>query len=122
MFFDYRGYEIFTFPHPKSCDLVDIKTCSCPVSHACADLIITDLNMPFMKGLDFIEHQIEKGCKVKNLALMSGDISKEVSERAQMLGVKLFEKPFTINELEEWAEASERKIPEDRSLYEWNID
>ena len=122
MFFDDRGYEVFTFPHPKSCDLVDLKTCLCPVSHACADLILTDLNMPFMKGLDFIEHQKSKGCKVSNLALMSGDLTEEVSERAGILGIKLFEKPFSVKELEEWVEAGEKNIPENRSLYDWNID
>ena len=122
MFFDNRGYEVFTFPHPKSCDLVDLKACLCPVSHACADLIITDLNMPFMQGLDFIEQQKNKGCKVRNLMLMSGDITEEVRERAEMLGIKVLEKPFTIRELEAWVKAAEKNIPEDRNLYDWNVE
>ena len=122
MFFDDRGYEVFTFPHPKSCGLVDIKTCSCPVSYACADLILTDLNMPFMKGLDFLEHQIKKGCRVRHMALMSGDIDAEVTERAKNLGIMIFEKPFTTKDLEDWIEIAEKDIPEQRRLFNWNID
>ena len=121
-FFDDRRYEVFTFPHPKSCDLVDIKTCSCPVTYACADIILTDLNMPFIKGMDFLENQKKKGCKVRNMALMSGDLDKEISDRAKRLGIKLFEKPFGLKELEEWVEMAEKQIPEERHLYDWNIE
>ena len=119
-FFDDRGYEVFTFPHPRSCDLVDIKTCTCPVSFACADMILTDLNMPFMPGLDFLENQIKKGCKVRHMALMTGDNDKKVSDHARSLGIKFFSKPFSIQEIEEWVEMAEKDIPEGRSLYNWN--
>ena len=78
-YFDSRKYEVFTFPHPKSCALSDLQSCACPIHQACADIIISDLNMPFMKGLDFLEQQIRKGCKCKHLALMSAEILSIVS-------------------------------------------
>ena len=121
MFFDDRGYEIFTFPHPKSCDLANIKSCECPVSYACTDIILTDLNMPFMKGLDFLDLQLQKGCKVKHMALMSGDIDNEARERAKKLGIKVFEKPFSIGVIKDWIETAEKDIPQKRRLYDWDM-
>ena len=120
-FFDHRGYEVFTFPHPRSCPICDISKCTCPTSESCADFIITDLNMPFMEGIDFIEQQISKGCKVKNLALMSGDLSGPVMERADELGVKVFPKPFKIADMERWVIDAEAKIPQNRELSDWHF-
>jgi DNA-binding NtrC family response regulator len=120
-YFDSRKYEVFTFPHPKSCALCDLQSCNCPTLEACADIIISDLNMPFMKGLDFLELQIKKGCKCKHLALMSGDLTLADSDRAKPLGIKLFKKPFKIREIDEWAKSVEAEIPVDRLLTEWNL-
>ena len=120
-YFDNRGYEVFTFPHPKSCALCDIHTCNCPTREACSDIIISDLNMPFVKGLDFLEQQIKKGCRVKHLALMSGDLTEPDSDRAKALGIKLFEKPFKLTELGDWVEMVEKQIPENRLLTDWDL-
>lgn len=118
-YFDSLDYEVFTFPHPKSCALCDIYSCHCPAMEACSDIILTDLNMPFVKGLDFLEQQIKKGCKVKHLALMSGDLTEDDSERAKTLGIKLFEKPFRFTELYDWVEIVQKEIPENRRLTDW---
>ena len=120
-YFDNRKYEVFTFPHPKSCALCDIHSCDCPIQEACTDIIISDLNMPFMKGLDFLEQQIKKGCKCKHLALMSGDLKVADSDRAEKLGIKLFEKPFRINEIDEWIKIVEEEIPAERLLADWYL-
>jgi DNA-binding response OmpR family regulator len=120
-YFDSRKYEVFTFPNPKSCALCDIHSCNCPVQHACADIIISDLNMPFVKGLDFLEQQIKKGCKVRYLALMSGYLTEDDSDRAKALGIKLFEKPFRLTELYDWAKTVEEMIPDNRLLTDWHF-
>ncbi|MEW6673871.1 MAG: response regulator [Thermodesulfobacteriota bacterium] len=118
-YFDGRKYEVFTFPDPKSCNLCDIQSCDCPTQEACADIIISDLNMPFMKGLDFLELQIKKGCKCRHLALMSGDLTVADADRAKPLGIKLFKKPFRIREIDEWVKKVEGEIPAGRQLTDW---
>jgi len=118
-YFDSLNYEVFTFPHPKSCALCDFRSCNCSTHEACADVIIADLNMPFVKGLDFIEQQIKKGCKVNAYALMSGDLTGVNPERAKKLGIELFQKPFDISELSEWVKKAEKQIPDDRLLSNW---
>ena len=120
-YFDSRKYEVFTFPHPKSCALCDINSCNCPTQETCADIIISDLNMPFIKGLDFLEQQIKKGCKCRNLALMSGNLAEAESDRAKTLEIKLFEKPFGLDELDDWVKIVENEIPENRVLTDWDF-
>jgi DNA-binding NtrC family response regulator len=47
---DKRGYEVFTFPEPGSC-LLNIKdNCDCPVTQACGDIILSDVDMPNISG------------------------------------------------------------------------
>ena len=120
-FFDHKGYEVFTFPHPRSCPICEISKCTCPITASCADFIITDLDMPFMKGIDFIEQQVSKGCKVKNIALMSGGLNGPVVTKAEELGVKVFPKPFKIADMERWIREAEAKIPQDRELSDWHL-
>jgi DNA-binding NtrC family response regulator len=118
-YFDHRGYEVFTFPHPRSCPICETATCECPLNESCADLLITDLNMPFMKGLDFIEQQLSKGCRVKNHALMTGDLTEPDRYRAERLGIRVFEKPFDLEDIEQWASEAEQKVSPTRKLADW---
>ena len=118
-------FSIYIFMYvpicPKSCALCDIHSCSCSTQEACADIIISDLNMPFMKGLNFFEQQIKKGCKVKHLAMMSGDIAENDSDRSIKLGIKLFQRPFKLNKLADWVKIVENEIPENRLLTNWDF-
>ena len=82
---------------------------------------MSDLNMPHKKGVDFLEEQVQKGCRCQNLALMSGDLLKEDAERAKALNIKLFLKPFTIKELGGWINEIEKRIDPNRRLSDWFI-
>ena len=118
-YFDNRGYEVFTFPNPGSCPLCGISPCQCPLEESCSDIIISDLNMPVKRGLEFLEEQLSKGCRCKNMALMSGDLRPDDIERASSLKIKLFQKPFTIKEIEEWVSEIEKTIDPARRLSNW---
>jgi DNA-binding NtrC family response regulator len=120
-FFDRKGYEIFTFPNPGICPLSDEKICPCPEDQACADIIISDIKMPFMNGLDFIDEQIKKGCKCNHLALMSGSFTDEYLTKAKSLEIKIFTKPFKLTEIEEWIESIEKNIDPNRKLADWYL-
>jgi len=108
--FDSRGYEVQTFQHPGECSLLDNAICTCPDGQSCTDVILTDINMPVKKGLDFIEEQISKGCHCKHLALMSGDYTIEEMERAKKLGLKFFQKPFEVKDVLEWLDQIENNM------------
>jgi len=111
-----RNYEVFTFSDPTMCPVYDSINHKCPVDHACADIIISDVNMPSKTGLELIKDRQQKGCKVKYRALMSGDWTDSDLKYAQDLGCHIFHKPFDIRKMLKWLDDCVEKIKSDRKL------
>lgn len=116
---DERGYEVFTFPNPSLCPLYETRQCICPLNNACSDIVITDLKMSVMSGLEFITSQKTKGCKIMNIALMSSSWSLEEAEAAGLLGCRLFTKPFSLSEMKAWLDECEKRFDPHRELSNW---
>ncbi len=117
---DRRGYEVFTFPDPGMCPLHVIDRCPCPAGTSCADIIISDINMLEVNGLDFVEALATKGCALPHFALVSGAWTDEDRARASRLGCTLFVKPFSFVELTTWLEHVERRVAPTRRLLDWD--
>ena len=117
--FDRRGYEVFTFPDPGLCPLHRKGQCVCDSDKSCTDVILSDLQMPCVKGLDFIEELRGKGCHCRNIALMSGAWSELDIIRARDLGCRLFAKPFHLSEILDWLTQVESTLVPDRKLQDW---
>jgi DNA-binding response OmpR family regulator len=111
-----RGYEVFTFADPKMCQIFESVDRYCPADHACADIIISDVNMPTGNGLEFIKELHQKGCKVKYQALMSADWTDSDLRYAHELGCHIFHKPFNIKEMLKWLDDCAEKINSERKL------
>ena len=105
-----RGYEVQSYSEPMFCLNYLDHECICNLNSPCTDIIITDLNMPSVNGLAFIEHQIQNGCKVDNIAVMSGYWSDQTLEKAIMIGCQIFEKPFDLKDLHQWLDGIERRM------------
>ena len=118
--FEQRGYEVLTFHDPSPCPLHEIQSCPCPVGTLCADIIISDLKMPNVNGLDFLASLIGKGCQKPRFAMTSGNWTESAIERAEEFGCKVFHKPFNISEIIEWLEEVEPQIPPERELLNWH--
>lgn len=116
---DDRGYEVLAFSDPGLCPLYRTTTCQCTSEQTCGDIIISDVNMPNVNGLRFVEKQKEMGCKVKHVALMSGGWSDSDLQRAQELGCQVFHKPFTVDEIYRWLDDCEKRIDASRMLANW---
>jgi DNA-binding response OmpR family regulator len=101
-FLKQNGYEVFAYSDPSFCPLSEVTSCKCNRQNPCADFIITDINMPGMTGISFIELQKEKSCKVSHIAIMSATWSESEYKKAKELGCKVFEKPFGLNDLIQW--------------------
>jgi hypothetical protein len=71
-----RGYEVFAFSDATMCPIFLRNECPCPSEYTCADIIVADINMPNITGLDFIENQLNFGCKVRNFGVISGQWTK----------------------------------------------
>jgi hypothetical protein len=75
--------------------------------------------MPIQNGLVFLEEQINKGCRCRHFALMSGDLSAQDIAKAEALGLKVFIKPFNLAEIISWLEQIEKEIDSNRNLSDW---
>ena len=107
-----RGYEVLTFSEPKVCPLYDKHSDTCTQEHKCADVVITDFQMPNMTGLEMLQIQQQKGCKlnVKHKAVVSGTIENENKKMIRELGASFFQKPLIIPEFSEWLTECEKRI------------
>ncbi|MFH0953607.1 MAG: response regulator [Verrucomicrobiota bacterium] len=107
-----RGYEVIPFEDPSQCPLEEGRVCYA----ACADVLISDLRMPRMTGLEFLERQKKRGCPIANTALVSGAWSYAELTRAEELGCQVFHKPFNLSEVNAWLAACEQAVDPGRVL------
>lgn len=87
----------------------------------CADILITDISMPDVSGLDFVEGQLRKGCRIPNIAIMSGAWSDVSMKRAKDLGCASFEKPVALSALADWLDKCEERMDKNKELSNWFI-
>lgn len=113
-----NGYEVLDFPSPVNCALVSHILCACPRDCACADLLITDMQMPGMTGLALIRMLAEKGCRAapNNKIVISSSITPEQDVELRAFGCQYLPKPFQLDELLRLVEACKKKISPDRKL------
>jgi hypothetical protein len=114
---DQRGYEVFTFSDPAMYQVNNSFNYDCRLDHACADIIISEVNMPTESGFELIKNQKEKGCKIKYRALMSGDCTDSELQTAQKLGCRVFHKPFILGMML-WLDDCRKRIAPERKLSE----
>jgi CheY-like chemotaxis protein len=114
-----HGYDVITYANPGVCPLNAEEHCPCSSEEVCADVIISDLEMPIVKGLDFVESMSRKGCHCRHIALVSGSCESEEVSRAVTLGCKVIPKPFKVKEIEGWLEEVEHSLAANRCLHDW---
>ena len=115
-FLKQEGFLVSEFAQPDHCSLYYDEECLCPAKSDCADIIITDINMPGENGLQFVENQLRKGCKVEHVAVMSGDWEDPFLKRAHQLGCQIFYKPFSIIEMKNWLDKIRKDFQEEETL------
>ncbi|AMV71175.1 hypothetical protein JCM30471_30130 [Desulfuromonas carbonis] len=113
-----KGFEVHEFASPATCALVSADRCKCPGEFACADIIITDMRMTSMNGLELVRHQLEMGCQVPsaNKAVLSAALTPEQEDEFRALGCRLLRKPIKLNTLLDWIRDCEKNIPAGRKL------
>ncbi len=107
-----RGYEVMTFREPVVCPISE-NAANCASIDTCADIMMTDLMMPKMNGVELLQAQMKRGCKlsVKNKAIMSGyDIEQFYPQEIRDLGCTFFRKPFDFSEISLWLSVRELQM------------
>jgi CheY-like chemotaxis protein len=111
MFFEGRGYDVIACREPAACPVYD-GTERCDKSHPCGDLVITDLEMPRMSGLELLELQARRGCRLsaRNKAVLSGNLDPASRAAIHRLGCAAFPKPCRFSALAPWIDACEQRM------------
>jgi FixJ family two-component response regulator len=112
-FFLMQGYEVLAYSDPTSiCPIHGNGGDRCSLQHRCSDILITDFRMPGVNGVELLERQKRKGCKldIRNKAVMSGDIDDRNRMRVRQLGCSFFLKPFNLHTIIEWLALCEQRI------------
>jgi DNA-binding response OmpR family regulator len=113
-----RGHDVHAYAYPVTCPLYQQPDGTCPQESPCADLLITDMRMSAMSGLDLLRLQAEKGCKVTvcNKLLLAAELSEDQKLQAEQLGCVVAHKPFEIPELFDRVAECESRIGDERRL------
>ena len=114
-----RGYEVLTYQDPSLCPLQQSHECQCGKERVCADVVITDIDMPNVSGLDFVDAQKRKGCKIQNIAILSGRWSEMTMKHARDCGCAVFEKPVALSVLADWLDQCEARIDQRIDISDW---
>ncbi len=101
MLMERMGYQVVSFPDAGA---VAWQWRLRPSSRR-RDLVITDNQMPAGSGLEWVRWLIQEGFAHGDVAIMSGFWKWRQLEEAKALGVHLFFKPFSIDELRQWLAA-----------------
>lgn len=120
-----KGHEVLAFPEPSACPLYSESDCTCHQEYACGDLMIIDSRMRKMSTIDFIQKQVDHGCKgaTQNKLVLSTTGSKEEElQRAVKMGFKLMKKPFILKEISDWIDECGKRIKPNRKLVELNLN
>jgi CheY-like chemotaxis protein len=105
-FFEERGYEVVG----QDAFLADCPALGggnpghdCP----CADVIVSDHHLGEITGLDIFESIVGGPCDIRHKAIISGAFMPRDETRARELGCRIFRKPFSLVEVEDWLDRIE---------------
>lgn len=111
IFFEDLDYEVITHKGPVPCPIYqDNETCH--DRSPCADIMVTDLVMPGMSGLQMLALHKRRGCGLdaRNKAIHSGNLDPVSLKAIEQLGCACFHKPARLADINKWVRECESRM------------
>ncbi|MDT8421386.1 MAG: response regulator [Desulfuromonadales bacterium] len=110
--FVFNGHDVVSYSDPSKCPLLKDSLCECQRESPCADVIIADMEMRNMTGLELFALQSKRGCKAPdgNKLLLGNKLTAEQQATILRLGCRFIRKPFNTYEIVKWMEACTRRL------------
>ncbi len=108
-----KGHDVHVFSDPTEVPFFHGKDCPCKPDDACTDVLIADIVMPQVEGVELIKQLKDGGCwplSIGNVAIMSGYLTLHYMNELHDLGVQYFRKPFKLDDLCSWIDQCEKKL------------
>ena len=97
-----HGVDVQAFVDPTECLPRWRKPNGDTSGRSWTDIVVTDIRMPHMSGIDFAEELVSGGFDPACVAVMSGSWTVEDVERVTALGCVQFAKPISVSRFSEW--------------------
>ncbi len=117
-YFVIRGeYEVLTYQEPVICPIW-ADDADCTNMSPCADIIIANLSIPKMDGIELFRAQTQRGCKtsLNNKALISRNFDDNKMKGIMESGCVFFEEPIDFHKLTAWLHNREQQMDLSRPL------
>lgn len=108
-----KGHEVTCLSDPTEFPLFTNQKCPCEPQNYCTDVLIADIVMPNMEGIEFVKGLQEKGCwplKLGNVAIMSGYLTLHYLSELNSMGIHYFRKPFELQEIFSWVDECQQRL------------
>lgn len=115
-----RNCDVVGFPDATSCCAFASSGADCPCKDGCvcADVLITDIKMPGIDGLAYLDALSKHKCGIPFRAVMSAFWTADALDRARRHGCRVFVKPVGVLEIDRWLATLERLIDYNTPLVE----
>lgn len=109
--FVFQCHDVLSFTEPTVCPLFKKTECDCPKDSPCADVLIADMEMRCMSGLDLFKNQRTYGCKAlgENKLLLGERLTTEQKNAVDEIGCRFIKKPFNAYEIVKWLEGCAKR-------------
>ena len=108
-----KGHELRTFADPTEFPFLHNDSCPCKPDDSCADVLIADIVMPNMEGIDFVRSLKNEGCwplKLGNVAIISGYLTLHYMNELDAMGINYFRKPFELEDIYKCVEECQSRL------------
>lgn len=108
-----KGHKVTALSDPTEFEFFNKKNCPCSPGEPCADILIADIVMPNVEGVEFFKQLKAAGCwplSKGNVAIISGYLTIHYMNELNNMGIHYLRKPFELSDIYEWVEECEQRI------------